>query len=60
MNAEDVLRVCKERPTAKVIAIHMEAINHCLLTRTALKSRLEQIGVIPQVQIPNDGEVLSF
>jgi hypothetical protein len=60
MNAEDVLQVCKERPAAKVIAIHMEAINHCLLTRTALKSRLEQAGIIPQVQTPNDGEIISF
>lgn len=60
MNAEDVLQVCKERPTAKVIAIHMETINHCLLTRTVLKSRLEQAGVIQQVQIPDDGEIISF
>ena len=60
MSADDVIKVCRERPAAKVVAIHMEAINHCLLTRTELKRRLEGEGLLHQGQIPNDGEVMTF
>lgn len=60
MSGEDVIRVCREIPAAKVIAIHMEAINHCLLTRPELKKKLASAGVLPQVQIPKDGEVMFY
>src|SRR5262249_31943202 len=33
MTAEDVVHVCRAARHAKVIAVHMEAINHCLLKR---------------------------
>ncbi len=60
MSGEDVIRVCRENPTAKVIAVHMEAINHCLLTRAELKKKLEDAGVLAQVQIPRDGDVMTY
>jgi L-ascorbate metabolism protein UlaG (beta-lactamase superfamily) len=56
MSAEDVWQVCKECPRAKVIAIHMEAVNHCQLTRIALKNYFSQIHVLSQIIIPQDGE----
>jgi hypothetical protein len=37
-----------------VVAVHMEAINHCLLTREELAQQAESAGV--QVIIPDDGE----
>src|SRR5205814_6384717 len=40
MTAADVIRVCRAAPEAKVIAVHMEAMNHCLLTRQQLASEL--------------------
>lgn len=60
MNADHVIAVCRELPSAKVIVIHMETMTHCLLTRSGLKRRLEQEGLSRQVQIPRDGEVLSL
>jgi hypothetical protein len=36
----------------------MDAINHCLVTREDLKSRLAAEGLMHQVMIPNDGETL--
>jgi L-ascorbate metabolism protein UlaG (beta-lactamase superfamily) len=56
MTADDVVDVCQAAPTAKVIAVHMEANNHCLLTRTALREHLREIHVNSQVVIPLDGE----
>lgn len=57
MTAEDVVAVCRELPTARVIAVHMEAVNHCLLTRAELRQALETEGLSAQVTIPADGEI---
>ena len=56
MNADDVVKVCESRPSAKFIAIHMEAINHCLLSRSYLEDYLSEAGVKTKVWIPKDGE----
>lgn len=58
MTAHDVIQVCKHAPKAQVVAVHMEAINHCLLTRNELSHAAHRAGV--KVTIPDDGEVLKF
>ncbi|MGD8191116.1 MBL fold metallo-hydrolase [Brevibacillus ginsengisoli] len=60
MDAKDVREVCHHVPNSKVVAVHMEAINHCLLTRDELRSELERSDLINRVSIPLDGEVLYF
>lgn len=60
MSAEDVTRVCRQAPLAKVVAVHLEAFNHCLLTRQELTKSLLREGLDKQVAIPLDGEVLIF
>lgn len=60
MTAEDVSRVCRAAPTARVIAVHFETVNHCRLTRAALKQHLEEEGLADQVQIPADGAVINL
>jgi L-ascorbate metabolism protein UlaG (beta-lactamase superfamily) len=56
MTAECVISVCRSAPNSQVVAVHMEAINHCLLTRADLAFQLEAARVIQQVAIPNDGD----
>jgi L-ascorbate metabolism protein UlaG (beta-lactamase superfamily) len=56
MTAEDVIAVCRRAHATQVIACHMEAINHCLLSRTDLAFQLEAARVAGQVAIPQDGE----
>ena len=56
MTADCVVSVCRSAPNAQVVAVHMEAINHCLLTRADLAFQLEAARVIQQVAIPNDGD----
>ncbi len=60
MTADDVVQVCRALPTARVIAVHMETINHCLLTRADLRERLAQEGLAQQVQVPADGELIEL
>jgi L-ascorbate metabolism protein UlaG (beta-lactamase superfamily) len=60
MTGDDVVDVCQAAPEAKVIACHMDAINHCLLTRAQLREHLKEIHVNSQVLIPANGEWLTF
>jgi len=60
MTAEDVVRVCQCSPESKVIAVHMEAINHCLITRADLRFQLDAARVIQQVAIPEDGDWIEL
>ncbi len=57
MTAGDVVRVCRAAPHAQVVAVHMEAINHCLLTREQLAREVEAAGV--RVDIPEDGSMVE-
>ena len=60
MTADDVIEVCRAAPGAEVVAVHMEAINHCLLSRDELLAAITQAGVEAMVKIPADGETKSF
>ena len=60
MGQEDVLNVHFLLPQANIVASHMEAINHCLLTRSALREYVEANQVSDAVSIPEDGETVIF
>ncbi len=59
MTCEDVANVCRLSPGSKIIAVHMEAINHCIVTRDELRTYLDKVNFSHQVIIPNDGEVIN-
>jgi L-ascorbate metabolism protein UlaG (beta-lactamase superfamily) len=59
MTAQDVVRVCRVLPTTRVIAVHLEALNHCLLERDELREKLREEGLLQQVDIPEDGAVID-
>lgn len=60
MTAEDVAEVARYAGGATVVAVHMEAINHCLLGREDLRTKLEDLGASEGVVIPADGESMEF
>ena len=60
MTAGDVIQVCDALPSTQIIAAHMEAINHCLLTRADLREQVRLAGWLDRVRIPQDGETLTF
>ena len=59
MEAGDVVAVAQAAPSAQVVAVHMEAINHCLETRAELRAAAEAAGVGDRVHVPADGERLG-
>lgn len=60
MDEQQVCQVCRSIPAASIVAVHMEVINHCILTRAALRAKVEAEGLEQQVSIPQDGEILTF
>ncbi len=59
MSLDEVIEFIKLSPT-KVMANHMEALNHCPISRVELKQRLEQEHLSQKVFIPEDGESFEF
>ncbi len=43
----------------KVIAVHMDAFNHCLTDRTMMRSAVSKEGMSDKVVIPADGEFID-
>jgi len=60
MGKDDILRINKIVPNATIIAIHMEAVNHCLLSRQELKEFVTQHGIENKVIIPADGQQINL
>ncbi|KAB2336275.1 MBL fold metallo-hydrolase [Cytobacillus depressus] len=60
MGKDDVYEVYKAAPNAKIIASHLEAVNHWTLSREELKSFINEKGTSSNVLVPNDGESYSF
>lgn len=60
MTADEVLRVAEAAPNASIIAVHMDTINHCLLTRGMLAAAVAEAGLTGRVLIPGDGETMTL
>lgn len=60
MGQEDTYRAVQQAPNAKIVATHMDAINHMSLTRAELAEYTRKMKIEDKVLIPLDGETLSF
>ncbi|MEM1320287.1 MAG: MBL fold metallo-hydrolase [Bacteroidota bacterium] len=59
MRMEDILKFVRQAP-GKVIANHLEAVNHCPTTRTGLRAELIRHKLSERVFIPEDGTSVHF
>jgi L-ascorbate metabolism protein UlaG (beta-lactamase superfamily) len=55
MTTDDVVAVARHATEARIVAVHLEAINHCLETRPDLHQRLHDEGLVDHVTVPEDG-----
>lgn len=60
MNKDDVLSVHQAAPNATLVATHMEAVNHALLTRSELRAFASDHGMAHRVHVPEDGEAITI
>ena len=58
MTDADIAAVAAHAPGARVVAVHLEAINHCLQTRPDLHQRLREAGLQGRVTVPEDGALV--
>ena len=57
MTATDVLNVHQKLPESRVVAVHLEAVNHCTINRADLKNAMAAAGIAKnKVLVPNDGD----
>ena len=59
MDERDVIELLRYAPYTKAVAVHMEAINHCLVTRGAVRSSGAE-GLRTHIEIPQDGEWVEW
>jgi hypothetical protein len=60
MTPADVLATAQAAASAAVVAVHMEAINHCVATRADLAAAAADAGIGLRVLIPSDGDALTL
>lgn len=61
MGEEEIIEIAKLAPNAKIIAIHMEALDHCTTSRESLRKKASEAGISEeQLIIPVEGEVITF
>lgn len=58
MGPQGVLSVHRAAPAAQLVATHMEAVNHCILSRADLAAFAKKEGFAQRLAIPADGESL--
>ncbi len=60
MTADDVVALARHATAARIVAVHLEAVNHCLETRTDLRARLRDEQLQERVSVPDDGDELPL
>lgn len=61
MDAAQTVAVCRHAPDSRVIAVHMEAFDHCAATRANLRRAARDAGIgDDRLLIPADGESLDM
>lgn len=58
MGTQDVLSVHKAAPDALLFCSHMEAVNHCTVSRSDLRAFARANGFFEKLRTPGDGETL--
>lgn len=58
MNEKEAVEVAKLAPNAKIIAVHMESLDHCKTTRQMIRGEAKKENV--NILVPNDGELIKL
>jgi L-ascorbate metabolism protein UlaG (beta-lactamase superfamily) len=55
MDAHDVVAVARRAPDARIVAVHLDAVNHGVQTRADVHQTLHDEGLTERVTVPEDG-----
>jgi L-ascorbate metabolism protein UlaG (beta-lactamase superfamily) len=59
MDADDVIGVARLAVDAAIVVVHMEAFNHCVLTRQDLRARVRAEGLDDRIHVMDDGTAIA-
>ncbi len=61
MDGEQTISVCLENPNATIVATHLEALDHCIVSRSQLKALAKNSNISNgRLLVPQDGETMEF
>lgn len=60
MGKDDILRMYKAMPKAKIITVHMNAVNHTITSSEEVRELVKENSLSDRVYVPREGEILSF
>jgi len=60
MTDQDIRQVALANEQTRMVAVHMETVNHCRQDRDQLRKALQDHGISDRVRIPNDGESIQL
>ncbi|ANJ95196.1 MBL fold metallo-hydrolase [Serratia plymuthica] len=60
MGTKDVRHAYKMLPNAKIITVHMDAVNHTLVSRADMRAYIKENKLGDRVVVPNDGETVNY
>jgi len=60
MTPQDILQVHMQLPCTKIIAVHMDTVNHCFIKRNDLRTALPANNWESWLSIPADGEQINI
>lgn len=60
MTPEDILNLRNKSLQAKIIAVHMDTVNHCFVKRSDLLAVINEKQLSSTILVPADGQILSL
>ena len=61
MNAEQTIITALTSPKSIIVAVHMEALDHCAVKRTMLRQMADEARIpFSRMHIPEDGSIINF
>ena len=60
MGTADVAKAAAFLPEAEIVAVHMDAINHCTVSRKNMRELAKMLKIEDRVHVPEDGETVAF
>jgi L-ascorbate metabolism protein UlaG (beta-lactamase superfamily) len=60
MDADDVIAVARRAPRARVVAVHLDAVNHGVQTRADVHQSVHEHDLTERVTVPEDGAAVPI
>lgn len=61
MDEEQTMKLINASAKAKIIAVHMESLDHCRVTRASLRKKADELKISKtKLLIPQDGEIIEL